>query len=446
IWQMSDIHFGKLNKTENDPCELAAQLAKLATDFPSMRPDIIIVSGDVTSISAETEFAAFKSLCKDLSLKLWGGCFPERILVVPGNHDVTWLADGHADRMKRFVKMLSKKAVCVTPFGKMEELLGQGKVIVRRFKSNPNKVPPVAVVTFSEHDLEVVLLVSGYFSGMVPENIRTKLGKLSGSSEDIKELVRQDLGDVNREYLLNIARIPERRLGLRIGMTHHNPIQYGTETCVNRFAPQLLETLFKKEVRVLFHGHVHLIEDRGNPHPMATKMSYPIPCPTLCSEAIAGGKGMAIHLIGGADEFQNFSTDAFASILAEARKYHLCLTLSHQYIDQLSLPIRQAVFGNVGTLIAFRIGNTDAEVMEKEFGNTFSASTLADLDRYEAVVKLLDNGTNLEPFRAKMLPPLQNRIGRKDKLVALSRERFATPRAKVDGKLKRWITTATSNY
>src|SRR5207244_2477526 len=68
------------------------------------------------------------------------------------------------------------------------------------------------------------------------------------------------------------------------------------------------------------------------------------------------------------DEFHNFSTDAFASILAEARKYRLCLTLSHQYIDQLAVPIRQAVFGNVGTLIAFRIGHPDGEVLEKEFG------------------------------------------------------------------------------
>ncbi len=139
------------------------------------------------------------------------------------------------------------------------------------------------------------------------------------------------------------------------------------------------------------------------------------------------------------DEFQNFSTDAFASILAEARKYRLCLTLSHQYIDQLPLPIRQAVFGNVGTLIAFRIGNTDAEVMEKEFGKTFPASAIADLDRYDAMVKLLQDGSNWEPFRAKMLPPLENRIGRKDKLIALSRERFATPRAIVDDKLNRWI-------
>lgn len=144
------------------------------------------------------------------------------------------------------------------------------------------------------------------------------------------------------------------------------------------------------------------------------------------------------------DEFQNFSTDAFASILAEARKYRLCLILSHQYIDQLPLPIRQAVLGNVGTLIAFRIGNTDAEVMAKEFGNTIPASALADLNRYEAVVKLLDNGMNLEPFRAKMLPPLENRIGRKGKLIARSRERFATPRAMIDDKLKRWMIALES--
>jgi hypothetical protein len=139
------------------------------------------------------------------------------------------------------------------------------------------------------------------------------------------------------------------------------------------------------------------------------------------------------------DEFQNFSTDAFASILAEARKYHLCLTLSHQYIDQLSLPIRQAVFGNVGTLIAFRIGHADAEIMEKEFGHTFPASIFAELDRYEAVVKLLQDGTHLTPFRATMLPPLESRVGRKEKLILLSRDRFATVRAVVEEKINQWM-------
>lgn len=139
------------------------------------------------------------------------------------------------------------------------------------------------------------------------------------------------------------------------------------------------------------------------------------------------------------DEFQNFSTDAFTSLLAEARKYRLCLTLSHQYIDQLSVPIRQAVFGNVGTLIAFRVGYADAEVLENEFGRVFPASALAELERYEAAVKLLENGTNREPFRAKMLPPLENHAGRREKLIARSRERFATPRHVIEAKLKRWL-------
>ena len=139
------------------------------------------------------------------------------------------------------------------------------------------------------------------------------------------------------------------------------------------------------------------------------------------------------------DEFQNFSTDAFAAILVEARKYRLCLTLSHQYVDQLPLPIRQAVFGNVGTLIAFRIGNTDAEVLQAEFGNEFMAQQLVDLDRYEVIIKLLEDGTNTQPFRAKTLPPLDNRVGRRENLIARSRERFAAPRAVVEGKLNRWL-------
>jgi hypothetical protein len=145
------------------------------------------------------------------------------------------------------------------------------------------------------------------------------------------------------------------------------------------------------------------------------------------------------------DEFQNFSTDAFASLLAEARKYRLCLTLSHQYIDQLSLPVRQAVFGNVGTLIAFRVGYADAEILQKEFGNTFTAAALSDLDRYEAAVKLLEDGTNQTPFRAKMLPPLENRVGRKAKLITRSRERFAAPRSLVEEKINRWMTSRSTS-
>jgi hypothetical protein len=139
------------------------------------------------------------------------------------------------------------------------------------------------------------------------------------------------------------------------------------------------------------------------------------------------------------DEFQNFSTEAFASILAESRKYRLCLTLSHQYIDQLSLPVRQAVFGNVGTLIAFRVGSTDAEVLKKEFGNVFEIQQFADLNQYEVMVNLLESGTNRMPFRGRTLEPMENRVGRKEKLIARSREQFATQRTMVENKLNRWI-------
>ena len=140
------------------------------------------------------------------------------------------------------------------------------------------------------------------------------------------------------------------------------------------------------------------------------------------------------------DEFQNFSTDAFAAMLAEARKYRLCLTLSHQYIDQLSLPVRQAVFGNAGTLIAFRVGHADARILEDEFGKNFTAQHFVELDRYHVLVKLLEDGIHREPFRAATIAPIQIRTGRSEALVARSRERFAASRSQVENKLRRWAS------
>ena len=139
------------------------------------------------------------------------------------------------------------------------------------------------------------------------------------------------------------------------------------------------------------------------------------------------------------DEFHNFTTDSFAAMLAEARKYRLCLTLAHQYIDQLTLPVRQAVLGNVGTTIVFRIGNTDAETLSKEYGGEFAPNQFADLDRYEIFIRLLENGTTRTPFRAKTLSPLAQRHERKARLIRQSRTRFATPRAIVEDKLRRWM-------
>ena len=142
------------------------------------------------------------------------------------------------------------------------------------------------------------------------------------------------------------------------------------------------------------------------------------------------------------DEFHNFTTDAFASILAEARKYRLCLSLSHQYIEQFPLPVRQAVLGNVRTLVSFRIGNTDAEGLSREFGETFPPANFVDLDRYEVLVKLMKNGANPEPFRARTLAPIEHRVGKREKLIARFREKYAASRADVEAT---WSVPAASS-
>lgn len=98
------------------------------------------------------------------------------------------------------------------------------------------------------------------------------------------------------------------------------------------------------------------------------------------------------------DEFQNFTTDSIATILSEARKYRLDLVVAHQFIAQLQEKIRDAVFGNVGSLIVFRVGATDAEFLEKQFAPTFTKSDLMNIDNYNAYVKLLISGQTSPPF------------------------------------------------
>ncbi|MEI9897313.1 MAG: type IV secretion system DNA-binding domain-containing protein [Chthoniobacter sp.] len=139
------------------------------------------------------------------------------------------------------------------------------------------------------------------------------------------------------------------------------------------------------------------------------------------------------------DEFHNFTTDAFAAILSEARKYRLCLAISHQYIEQVPPPIRSAIFGNVGSLIAFRSGHTDAEILRSEFGNAFPVDSFVGLDRFHVIARLCENGKTGEAFRARTPPGIGHPIGKRTKLVARSREKYAIGRATVEAKLNRWI-------
>ncbi len=139
------------------------------------------------------------------------------------------------------------------------------------------------------------------------------------------------------------------------------------------------------------------------------------------------------------DEFQSFTSDSFASILSEARKYRLSLTLSHQYMEQVRPEIRQAVFGNVGSLIAFRVGQTDAEILERQFGGAFPAAALTSLSNYQVCAKLLSGGEPLEPFVGKTLSAQNVRNSYKDAIIRRSREKYATRRDIVEGRIRRWM-------
>jgi hypothetical protein len=99
----------------------------------------------------------------------------------------------------------------------------------------------------------------------------------------------------------------------------------------------------------------------------------------------------------------SFITLAFADILAEARKYKLSLFITHQYIHQLQEPVRKAIFGNVGTIISFRVGAEDAEYLAREFHPTFSEEDLINLPRYSLYLKLMIDGTTTQPFSANSL-------------------------------------------
>jgi type IV secretory pathway TraG/TraD family ATPase VirD4 len=104
------------------------------------------------------------------------------------------------------------------------------------------------------------------------------------------------------------------------------------------------------------------------------------------------------------DEFQNFTTLSLATMLTELRKYHVGLILAHQYLSQLDLQVRDAILGNVGTIIAFRLGVADAEILAKEFSPEFSVMDLISLPNYHIYLKLMIDGKVSRPFSAETLP------------------------------------------
>lgn len=139
------------------------------------------------------------------------------------------------------------------------------------------------------------------------------------------------------------------------------------------------------------------------------------------------------------DEFQNFATESFAGILSEARKYRLDLIVAHQYIGQLEETVRDAIFGNVGTLVSFRVGAADAEFLEKEFEPIFMMNDLVNLAKYDMYLKLMIDGVSGDAFSATSLPPIEvTTKSDPEKIIKVSRERYTKKREVVEDKVARW--------
>ncbi len=138
------------------------------------------------------------------------------------------------------------------------------------------------------------------------------------------------------------------------------------------------------------------------------------------------------------DEFQNFATPSFANILSEARKYRLSLVMAHQYMEQLDETVLAAVIGNVGSILTFRVGSTDAETLAKEFVPVFEEPDLINLSKFNIYLKLMIDGVASRPFSATTLPPIGHSTGSMEKVVKVSRERYAVERGTIEDKISRW--------
>lgn len=136
------------------------------------------------------------------------------------------------------------------------------------------------------------------------------------------------------------------------------------------------------------------------------------------------------------DEFQNFSTESFATILSEARKFHLNLVVANQFTTQLTEEIRDAVFGNIGTVIAFRVGTNDAEFLAKYFAPVFDINDLQRVPNHNSIVRMLIGGVPSQPFSMASLPPLGSENKQLfDALKQLSAAKYGKPRAQIEAEI-----------
>ena len=160
----------------------------------------------------------------------------------------------------------------------------------------------------------------------------------------------------------------------------------------------------------------------------------------------AGDLAKLPHFYFYVDEFQNFANETFAEILSEARKYKLNLVIAHQYIEQMDEEVRDAVFGNVGTTVAFRVGPFDAEVLETIFMPRFTKEDIVALDRRQIYLSLMIDGVGSAPFSAVTIPPIEApSVSYREQVIASSHAQFTVARAGVEKAIIDELTEAMTS-
>lgn len=329
VWQLSDIHFGQLNSLGLGAADLAQALSDIVRTTPEFEPRLVIVSGDVSSTADPNELKEFLDFCEYLSDLLWDDLRPHRFLVVPGNHETTWLSGGTADKLDKFKKIVADSQKVVTPFwtGPKVKSDSDGEVSILRFDSNESQdIPPFVLVRDKRLDLRILLLVSPYYSGFVPQMVREVLDRIQQGEEIdyLRDLLREDTGEFSRKYISHIKVNVWERESTTIAVTHHNLSQFGLAICQTPNAKALLSTLAEKGIQLVLHGHTHLMENRTAVRRPNPREAYPVPCPSLSGIPSPGSMyGFMMHLIGpvgqprrvtsvvwNIDESRNFTPDA----------------------------------------------------------------------------------------------------------------------------------------
>ena len=145
------------------------------------------------------------------------------------------------------------------------------------------------------------------------------------------------------------------------------------------------------------------------------------------------------------DEFQSFANESFADILSEARKYKLALTMAHQYVAQMPDEVREAIFGNIGSMVVFRVGPGDAEHFEREFAPVFTEQDIVNIGRFQYYLRLMIDGMGSNPFSAVGMPPLEKPpTSNKQAVIEMSRDKFADRREDIDRRINEWYTPIPS--